>query len=395
VEPAIDRVTVFDTTLRDGEQAPGASMDLHQKLMVARALRDLAVDVIEAGFPAASPGDLESVAAVSREIDGPIICALARADRRDIDRAYEALRGARRRRCHVFLATSPLHREHKLNLTREQVARRASEAVAYARSWFDDVEFSAEDSSRTEPDFLCEVVEKVVEAGASTVNIPDTVGYALPTQFGALIAHLRKNVRGIERITLSVHCHNDLGLAVANSLAAIEAGARQVECTVNGVGERAGNCSLEEVVMALRTRADHFPVRTGVRTQNLCTASHAVAKATGFVVQRNKAIVGENAFAHEAGIHQHGVMVHAATYEIMKPEDVGFAKSNLVLGKHSGRHAVRHRLEELGYQMGAGELERLFEEFKRLADRRKEIHDADLKSLAASVLHVRQAEVGT
>jgi 2-isopropylmalate synthase len=395
VEPAIDRVTVFDTTLRDGEQAPGASMDLHQKLVVARALQDLAVDVIEAGFPAASPGDLEAVAAVSREIDGPIICGLARADRRDIDRAYEALRGARRRRCHVFLATSPLHREHKLGLTKEQIARRASEAVAYARSWFDDVEFSAEDSSRTEPDFLCEVVEKVIEAGASTVNIPDTVGYAVPSQFGGLIAYLRKNVRGIERITLSVHCHNDLGLAVANSLAAVEAGARQVECTVNGVGERAGNCSLEEIVMALRTRADYFPVRTGVRTKNLCVASEAVAKATGFVVQRNKAIVGENAFAHEAGIHQHGVMVHAATYEIMKPEDVGFAKSNLVLGKHSGRHAVRHRLEELGYRMEAGELERLFEEFKRLADRRKEIHDADLKTLAASVLHVRQAEVGT
>jgi 2-isopropylmalate synthase len=370
-------------------------MDLHQKLMVARALQDLAVDVIEAGFPAASPGDLEAVAAVGREIDGPIICGLARADRRDIDQAWQALRGARRRRCHVFLATSPLHREHKLGLTKEQVARRASDSVAYARSWFDDVEFSAEDASRTEPDFLCEVVEKVIESGASTVNIPDTVGYAVPSQFGGLVAHLRKNVRGIERITLSVHCHNDLGLAVANSLAAVEAGARQVECTVNGVGERAGNCSLEEIVMALRTRADYFPVRTGVRTRNLCTASQAVAKATGFVVQRNKAIVGENAFAHEAGIHQHGVMVHAATYEIMKPEDVGFAKSNLVLGKHSGRHAVRHRLEELGYRMEPGELERLFEEFKRLADRRKEIHDADLKSLAANVLHVRQAEVGT
>jgi 2-isopropylmalate synthase len=395
VDPAIDRVTVFDTTLRDGEQAPGASMDLHQKLMVARALQDLAVDVIEAGFPAASPGDLEAVAAVAREIDGPVICGLARADRRDIDPAYQALRGARRRRCHVFLATSPLHREHKLCLSKEQVARRASESVAYARSWFDDVEFSAEDASRTEPDFLCEVVEKVIEAGASTVNIPDTVGYALPAQFGGLIAHLRRNVRGIERITLSVHCHNDLGLAVANSLAAIEAGARQVECTVNGVGERAGNCSLEEVVMALRTRSDYFPVRTGIRTRNLCAASQAVAHATGFVVQRNKAIVGENAFAHEAGIHQHGVMVHAATYEIMRPEDVGFPKSNLVLGKHSGRHAVRRRLEELGFRMQPGELERLFEEFKRLADRRKEIHDADLRTLAATVLHVRQAEVGT
>jgi 2-isopropylmalate synthase len=332
---------------------------------------------------------------VSREIEGPIICGLARADRRDIDQAYHALRGARRRRCHVVLATSPLHREHKLGLSKEQVARLAAESVAYARTWFDDVEFSAEDSARTEPDFLCEVVEKVVEAGATTVNIPDTVGYALPAQFGGLIAHLRKNVRGIERITLSVHCHNDLGLAVANSLAAVEAGARQVECTVNGIGERAGNCSLEEVVMALRTRADHFRVRTGVRTQNLCAASQAVAKATGFLVQRNKAIVGENAFAHEAGIHQHGVMVHAATYEIMRPEDVGCAKSNLVLGKHSGRHAVRHRLEELGYHLEPGELERVFEAFKRLADRRKEIHDADLKALAGGVGQVGQAEVGT
>jgi 2-isopropylmalate synthase len=295
----------------------------------------------------------------------------------------------------VFLATSPLHREHKLGLSKEQVARRAAESVAYARTWFDEVEFSAEDSARTEPDFLCEVVEKVVEAGATTVNIPDTVGYALPAQFGGLIAHLRRNVRGIERIVLSVHCHNDLGLAVANTLAAVEAGARQVECTINGIGERAGNCSLEEVVMALRTRADHFRLRTGVRTDHLCAASRAVSKATGFVVQRNKAIVGENAFAHEAGIHQHGVMVHAATYEIMRPEDVGCAKSNLVLGKHSGRHAVRHRLEELGYQMAPGELDRVFEEFKRLADRRKEIHDADLRALAEGVGHVARAEVGT
>ncbi|MFL5422071.1 MAG: 2-isopropylmalate synthase [Myxococcales bacterium] len=383
-----DGIVVFDTTLRDGEQAPGASMDIHQKIRVARALQRLHVDVIEAGFPAASPGDFEAVAAVAREIEGPTVCALARAEKRDIDQVEAALRDARRRRCHVFLATSPLHREHKLHMSREEVASRAEQGVAYARQFFDDVEYSAEDAARTEPDFLAEVVERAVAAGATTINIPDTVGYALPNQFGALIAHLRKSVRGIERVTLSVHCHNDLGLAVANTLAALEAGARQVECTVNGIGERAGNCSLEEVVMAVRTRADHFGLDTSVRTQELVEASRIVSEATGFVVQRNKAVVGENAFAHEAGIHQHGMLQHAQTYEIMRPEDVGFPSTRLVLGKHSGRHVLRKRLEDLGHEIDAQKLDRAFAEFKNLADRRKEVHDVDLEAIMRRLARV-------
>jgi len=376
-----DAIVVFDTTLRDGEQAPGASMDIDQKIRVARALQRLHVDVIEAGFPAASPGDFEAVRAVARELDGPTVCALARAEKRDIDQVEMALRGARNRRCHVFLATSPLHREHKLRLSRDEVARRAEQAVRYAREFFDDVEYSAEDAARTEPDFLAEVVERAVAAGATTINSPDTVGYALPAQFGALIAHLRKTVRGIDRVVLSVHCHNDLGLAVANTLSALEAGARQVECTVNGIGERAGNCSLEEVVMAVRTRGDHFGLQTSVRTEELVATSHIVSEATGFLVQRNKAVVGENAFAHEAGIHQHGMLQHAQTYEIMRPEDVGFPATHLVLGKHSGRHVLRKRLEELGHEIDAQKLDRAFDEFKRLADRRKEVHDVDLEAI--------------
>jgi 2-isopropylmalate synthase len=376
-----DAIIVFDTTLRDGEQAPGASMDIDQKIRVARVLQRLHVDVVEAGFPAASPGDFEAVRAVARDLDGPTVCALARAEKRDIDQVEMALRDARKRRCHVFLATSPLHREHKLRLSRDEVARRAEQAVRYAREFFDDVEYSAEDAARTEPDFLAEVVERAVAAGATTINIPDTVGYALPAQFGALIAHLRKTVRGIDRVVVSVHCHNDLGLAVANTLAALEAGARQVECTVNGIGERAGNCSLEEVVMALRTRGDHFALQTSVRTEELVAASRIVSEATGFVVQRNKAVVGENAFAHEAGIHQHGILQHAQTYEIMRPEDVGFPATRLVLGKHSGRHVLRKRLEDLGHEIDAQKLDRAFDEFKRLADRRKEVHDVDLEAI--------------
>jgi len=382
-----DRVIVFDTSLRDGEQAPGASMDLEQKLRVARALQALGVDVLEAGFPAASPGDYEAVAAVARQVEGPIVCALARANREDIDRVTEALRPAGRKRCHVFLATSPIHREFKLGLSTTEVVRRAVEAIRHARQSFDDVEYSAEDAARTEPAFLCEVVEKVIEAGATTVNIPDTVGYAIPSQFAGLIVHLRRRVRGIERVVLSVHCHDDLGLAVANTLAAVEAGARQVECTVNGIGERAGNCSLEEVVMALRTRADHFQLRTGIRTQELCAASRAVAKASGFAVARNKAVVGQNAFAHEAGIHQHGMMANALTYEIMRPDDVGFESSQLVLGKHSGRHLLRHRLEQLGYRLDDVRFERAFVEVKKLADTKKELHDGDLEAVVAGVLH--------
>jgi 2-isopropylmalate synthase len=376
-----DRVVVFDTTLRDGEQAPGASMNHSQKLQVARALASLGVDVMEVGFPVASPGDFQAVEAISRQIEGPIICALARAHRPDIDAALKALAPAQRRRVHVFLATSPIHREHKLRMTPAEVVRVATGAIEYARERCSDVEFSAEDAARTELDFLTEVVERAIEAGATTINIPDPVGYAMPAQFGEIIRHLRENVRGIENVVLSVHCHDDLGMAVANSLSAVQAGARQVECTVNGIGERAGNCSLEEVVMALRTRHDYFGLRTGIRTQQLYSASRVVASATGFHVARNKAVVGQNAFAHESGIHQHGMISHAQTYEVMRPEDVGFKSTNLVLGKHSGRHALALRLRDLGYQLEPEQIDKVFEELKRLADKKKEIYDGDLDAL--------------
>jgi 2-isopropylmalate synthase len=380
-EQASSRVVIFDTTLRDGEQSPGASMNLPEKLEVARALKGLGVDVIEAGFPIASPGDFEAVRAVAREVEGPVIAGLARCNAEDIDRAWEALKDAARRRIHVFLATSAIHREFKLEMAREEIVRRAMEGVTRARGYCDDVEFSPEDASRTEPDFLAEVVERVIEAGATTVNIPDTVGYALPDQFGELIGYLKQHVRGIDSVVISVHCHNDLGLAVANSLAALAAGARQVECTINGIGERAGNCSLEEVVMALRTRQDAFGLETGVVSERLVPASRLLANVTGIKVQRNKAIVGENAFAHEAGIHQHGMLKHRSTYEIMRPEDVGWARTNLVLGKHSGRHAFRERVRELGHELDEAAINRVFEDFKRLADRKKDIYDADIEAL--------------
>jgi len=383
----MNRVTIFDTTLRDGEQAPGASMNLQQKMTVAVALRDLGVDVVELGFPTASPGDFEAVSTISKAVEGPVMCALARANREDIDAVTEALGHAPRRRLHVFLATSPIHREFKLKLAKGEIVRTLSEAIRYGRERFDDLEFSAEDAARTELDFLCEVVERAIEAGATTINIPDTVGYAMPEQFGATIAHLKAKVRGIDRVVLSVHCHNDLGLAVANSLAALRAGARQVECTVNGIGERAGNCSLEEVVMALKTRADYFQLHTGIRTEHLYPTSRVVAKAAGFAVQRNKAIVGQNAFAHEAGIHQHGILMHSQTYEIMKPEDVGFKCTNLVLGKHSGRHLLQKRLTELGYHLEKRQLDSVFEEVKKLADKKKEIYDGDLEALINGFLH--------
>jgi 2-isopropylmalate synthase len=381
------RVIIFDTTLRDGEQAPGASMNLEQKLQVAAALQALGVDVIEAGFPAASPGDFEAVRAVAKAVRGVSICALARATRADVDRAWEALAAAASPRIHVFLATSPIHREFKLQLSKDEVLRRAVEAVSHARSLCQDVEFSPEDAARTEPEFLAEVVERVIDAGATTINIPDTVGYAVPAQFAETIALLRRGVRGIDRAVLSVHCHDDLGLAVANSLAAVQSGARQIECTVNGVGERAGNCAMEEVVMALRTRADFFGVHTGIRTSQLCTASAVVAEATGFAVARNKAVVGENAFAHESGIHQHGMIKDARTYEIMRPEDVGSRSVTFVLGKHSGRHSVRLRLGQLGFDLADDEFERVFEDFKALADRKKQIYDGDLEALVGQRLH--------
>ena len=376
-----DKVLIFDTTLRDGEQAPGCSMTQPEKLRVARALADLGVDVIEAGFPAASKGDWESVQAVSRTIEGPIIAGLARCNREDIELAARALADAPRRRLHVFLATSAIHRQYKLNMAEEQILRTAVDGVRRARELCEDVEFSPEDASRTELEFLAQVVEAAIEAGASTVNIPDTVGYTVPDEFAELFRYLRKNVRGIERIRLSVHCHDDLGMAVANSLTAVVAGARQVECTINGIGERAGNCSLEEVVMALKTRAAFFNVTTGIQTTRLYPTSRLVSSITGMTVPRNKAVVGENAFAHEAGIHQHGVLKHHSTYEIMRPEDVGLARSHLILGKHSGRHAFRDRVRALGFELQERELNEVFEEFKALADRKKELFDGDIEAL--------------
>jgi 2-isopropylmalate synthase len=382
-----DRVVIFDTTLRDGEQSPGASMNFAEKLEVARALMVLGVDVIEAGFPIASPGDFESVQAIARQVQGATICGLARCTPADIDRAGEALRDAPRSRIHVFLATSAIHREFKLHMAKEEILKRAAEGVQRAKSFCADVEFSPEDASRTELDFLAEVCEKAIEAGATTLNIPDTVGYAVPDQYGAIFAYLKKHVRGIENVVLSAHCHNDLGMAIANSLAAVMNGARQVECTINGLGERAGNAALEELVMALQTRNDYFSFRTGINSKKLFHTSRLVAHVTGIQVQRNKAIVGQNAFAHESGIHQDGMLKERSTYEIMKPEDVGLAKTDLVLGKHSGRHALRQRVNELGYHLDETQLQKVFESFKALADRKKMVYDADIEALAETVIH--------
>ena len=386
-----DRLIIFDTTLRDGEQSPGCSMNLQEKLRIARALADLGVDVIEAGFPAAPPGDFEAVSSVARQIKGPIICGLARCNAADIDAAWKALEPAERKRIHVFVATSAIHRQYKLQMAKEEILKTAVEGVRRARSYCDDVEFSAEDAARTEWEFLKEIVTAVIEAGATTVNIPDTVGYTVPGEFAALIDYLRKEVPGIENVVLSVHCHDDLGMAVANSLAAVKAGARQIECTINGIGERAGNCSLEEVVMAAHTRNTFFELETGINTPRLFPTCRLVSSIIGMPIPRNKAIVGENAFAHEAGIHQHGVLQNAATYEIMRPEDVGLAKNSLVLGKHSGRHAFRDRLDSLGFKLEEAELNDAFRKFKKLADQKKEIFDADLEAI---VLQVDSAEAG-
>src|SRR5437762_2178699 len=370
-------IKVFDTTLRDGEQSPGCSMNLHEKMEVAQALVDLGVDIIEAGFPIASPGDFEAVREIANTIRGnSVIAGLARCNDADIDRAWEALKRAPRARIHVFLATSAIHREFKLKMTREEIVARAVAGVKRAVGYCDDIEFSPEDAARTESDFLCQVVEKAIAAGATTVNIPDTVGYATPSQYFHVISHLKKNVANIDKAIISTHCHNDLGLAVANSLAGLEAGARQVECTINGLGERAGNAALEEIVMALRTRHDFYKLTTGINTKKLCAASRLVSTITGMLVQRNKAIVGQNAFAHEAGIHQHGMLQERTTYEIMRPEDVGFTGSNLVLGKHSGRHAFRDRIASLGYTLDEKILSQVFDDFIALADKKKDVYDS-------------------
>jgi len=375
------QIRIFDTTLRDGEQAPGCSMTLSEKLRVAKALSELNVDIIEAGFPAASPGDFESVKAIAERNFGPVICGLARCNAADIQKVYDAVKGADRRRIHVFVATSAIHREYKLKMAKEEIIKSAVGAIEMARGLVDDVEFSPEDASRTELSYLAEVVSAAIEAGATTVNIPDTVGYTVPAEFDRLFHYLTEHVARIDEVTLSVHCHNDLGMAVANSLAAISAGARQIECTINGIGERAGNCSLEEAVMAIKTRAEFFGLETGIDTTRLYPTSRLVSNITGMHPPRNKAIVGENAFAHEAGIHQHGMLQHASTYEIMRPEDVGLSNSNLVLGKHSGRHAFRDRLVELGFELDEFETNRAFLEFKKLADKKKDVYDGDLESI--------------
>ena len=378
----MNKIIIFDTTLRDGEQSPGASLNINEKLEIARQLAILGVDVIEAGFPISSPGDFEAVKSVSKAVKGPVICGLARAIEKDIDAAYDALKGANRPRIHVFLATSKIHMKYKLKKAEDEILKLAVASVKYAKSKCGDVEFSPEDASRTEPVFLRKVVEAVIEAGAATVNIPDTVGYSTPFEFAAIIKDLKENVPNIERCVISVHCHNDLGLGVSNSLAAILNGALQVECTINGLGERAGNASLEEIVMAIRTRSDIFKgFSTGVNTKELYKTSRLVSKLTGMPVQPNKAIIGRNAFAHESGIHQDGVLKERITYEIMKPEDVGFEESNIVLGKHSGRHAFSERLKKLGFALNKTELDKAFEGFKVLADKKKEIFDEDLETI--------------
>ncbi len=377
-----DKVFIFDTTLRDGEQAPGASMNEKEKLEVAFSLERLGADIIEAGFPVISKGDFNSVKNVAKHIKKSSVCGLARSIKKDIDACYDAVRGAKRPRIHVFLATSKIHLEYKLKRSKEEILKMAVDAVKYARSKASDIEFSPEDASRTDKDFLFRIVEAVIKAGAKTVNIPDTVGYGVPDQFGQLIKDIKNNVPNVNKAIISVHCHNDLGLGVANSLAAIKNGARQVECTVNGIGERAGNASVEEIVMALKTREDYYNCMTNVKTAEICRVSRLVSKYTGFAVAPNKAIVGANAFRHEAGIHQDGVLKERTTYEIMKPEEVGFVETGLVLGKHSGRHAFRVRLKALGIDLKDDGLDRAFGRFKNVADKKKQVYDEDLIAIA-------------
>lgn len=379
----MERVIIFDTTLRDGEQAAGATLNIQEKLEIARQLERLGVDVIEAGFPASSPGDFEAVRAIAREVRKPVICALTHADIKAIDRAWEAVKSARRARIHVFLSSSDIHMNYQLRRTRDEIVEMTREAVAHAKNYCNDVEFSPMDATRAEPVFLFRVVETAIDAGATTVNIPDTVGYAIPREFGELIRSIIRKVPNSGKAVFSVHCHNDLGLAVANSLEAVRQGARQVECTVNGIGERAGNASMEEVVMAIRTRNDLLKFVTGINSREIYRASRLVSELTGFQVQPNKAIVGVNAFRHQSGIHQDGVIKKSITYEIMDPRSVGIPASSLVLGKLSGRHAFRERLAELGYALPEAEFARAFDAFKQLADKKKEITDRDIESLVA------------
>jgi 2-isopropylmalate synthase len=376
-------IRIFDTTLRDGEQSPGASMNVEEKITLAKQLARLGVDIIEAGFAISSPGDFEAIKRIGAEVEGPVICSLARARKEDIDRAWEALKDAPKRRIHTFHSTSDIHLKHQYRISREEALKRSVEMVKHACSYVDDVEFSPMDATRTDISYLHEVVEAVIEAGANTVNIPDTVGYTTPVEFGALIKGIKDKVRNIDQAIISVHCHNDLGLAVANVLSAILNGAEQVECTVNGIGERAGNCSLEEVVMALRTRKDFFNADSRVNSEEIMRTSRLVTKITGIPVQPNKAIVGANAFAHESGIHQDGLLKERTTYEIMRPESIGLVKTNLVLGKHSGRHAFRDRLKQMGYDFSEDDLNKAFERFKHIADQKKEVFDEDLEAIVS------------
>jgi 2-isopropylmalate synthase len=376
-----DQIILFDTTMRDGEQSPGASMTLEEKLELARLLEDMRVDVIEAGFPIASQGDFDAVQAVARIIKDSTICGLSRAGAKDIERCFEAIRPAPRRRIHTFISTSPIHMKHKLRMEPEAVLEAIQGSVSLARNLTDDVEWSAEDATRTERDFLARAVEAAIRAGATTINLPDTVGYSFPDEYAAMFADVIARVPGADTVVFSAHCHNDLGLAVANSLAALKGGARQIECAVNGLGERAGNAALEEIVMALKVRGDGMPWRTGVETTRLTQASKMVSRITGFPVQYNKAIVGKNAFAHESGIHQDGMLKHAQTYEIMTPEDVGQGGTNLVMGKHSGRNAFRDKLVQLGYELSDNAFQDAFTRFKDLADRKKHVYDDDIVAL--------------
>ena len=374
-------IRIFDTTLRDGEQSPGASMNIEEKILVAKQLARLNVDIIEAGFAFSSPGDFEAIHRIAQEVEGPVICSLARAKPEDIDRAWEALKGAPRCRIHTFLSSSDIHLKHQFRMTREEALKRAVEMVRHARGYLEDVEYSPMDATRSDLSYLCEVVEAVIEAGAGTVNIPDTVGYTTPQEFGHIIQTLKERVRRIDQAVISVHCHNDLGLAVANSMAAIYAGAGQVECTINGIGERAGNASLEEIAMGLRTRTDFYQAGTNIHTEEISKTSRLVSNITGMVVQPNKAIVGTNAFAHTSGIHQDGLLKDKSTYEIMRPESIGLTQSRLVMGKLSGRHAFREELINLGYTLSDQELQEAFDRFKRLADQKKELFEEDLETI--------------
>jgi len=376
-----DHVKIFDTTLRDGEQSPGATMNVGEKVRIAQQLEKLNIDVIEAGFPISSEGDFEAVKTIAKTLKHCEVAGLARANLQDIDRAWEAVKDAAHPRIHTFISTSDIHLKYQIRKTREEVIKITAQSVARAKRHTPNVEFSAMDATRSDVDFLIAVFETAIRAGATTINVPDTVGYAIPSEFGELIRTLRQRIRGIEKTTVSVHCHNDLGLAVANSLAAVQNGARQIECTINGIGERAGNASMEELVMAIHTRKDFFPLGTRINPKHIFTTSRLVSKITGMVVQPNKAIVGANAFAHESGIHQDGILKEKLTYEIMTPQTVGIPKSSLVLGKLSGRHAFRDRLKELGYQLSDQDLELAFNRFKQLADKKREIYDEDIESI--------------